>query len=167
MINETENTSEANVPFDEAKESGPKGKIKDYGKKSLAPLLELAHKYRADITPFFAAITKGLEGGSSALLADNSSEVERQVGEWFRQASSFVEETRGKFEGNNASDLISFVERQASTHPGLMFSSSYFVGMFLGRLGRHIIRGTRESMPGKDISNTAVPEWNDQQPTVQ
>ncbi|HXH74877.1 MAG TPA: hypothetical protein VNJ08_07920 [Bacteriovoracaceae bacterium] len=48
------------------------GKLKSYGKKSLSPLVELVHKYQDEITPYFDAISKGLQGGVDSLSRTSS-----------------------------------------------------------------------------------------------
>lgn len=153
MINNTENqefdrsTSEANVPFDEAKASRtmdqvkskiPVGKLKEYGKKAYAPLVQVLHKYQGEITPYISALSKGLQGGVDALSTEASSEADRIVAGWFREASEGLSEARTKLESSDINEIVRFIEVQAKNRPSLMFTSSYLSGLFFGRIGRHI-----------------------------
>lgn len=160
MINNTginqppDSRSEGNIPLNEAYEETLSvlsvNKLKKYGKKSLSPLIELAHKYQDDITPYFDAISKGLQGGVDSLSRPTDErggdvqvntkiiEAEKVVAGWFKEAVDGLNGARTKLSGSGPQEIMDYIETQASKHPGVMFSSSYLVGLFIGRIGRHI-----------------------------
>jgi hypothetical protein len=79
-----ENAQETNSPLDGANASstmdslrnklpaGAESKFREYGKKSMAPLVDLLNKYQGDITPYFNAVGKGLQGAVDALSTPSS-----------------------------------------------------------------------------------------------
>ena len=129
MNEQQTNFSEANRPTD---------RIKDYGKKSLTPLLSLIQKYHTEIDPYFNAIVKGIEAGRQALHQENASSEEKYVGEWFNEASSWFNDVRQKLNSKNLDDVLQYLDLNARHHPGMTFSTSYLAGLFLGRIGRHL-----------------------------
>lgn len=150
-------STEGNVPLNEAN-GGTKNKLsvnklKSCGKKSLSPLIELVHRYQDEITPYFEAISKGLQGGvdslsrintgegqSNAQKVSDNSEVEKVVAGWFNEAAEGLNGFRSRLSSSNAQEIFDYIEAQAKKHPGFMFSSSYLAGLFFGRIGRHIGR---------------------------
>lgn len=134
MINETENI-QGNFPQNE---SGATSKLKSYGTKGMAPLLELVHNYQDEITPFIDALSRGLTAGAAALKEGEGANP--VVSGWFSEASSAITNMRGKLSSGNAQDFIAAIEDYGRRYPGVIFSSSYLAGLFLGRVGRHIGR---------------------------
>ncbi|HXH29838.1 MAG TPA: hypothetical protein VNJ01_03395 [Bacteriovoracaceae bacterium] len=178
----SESESDTNLPRTEANASNTESKLKDYGKKSLAPLIDLVSKYKGDINPYFSAIGRGLQGAVSALDGNSSSEsmnssintsssktssasssVGSEVGSeadqivagWFRDASGWFTGAQEKIASGNAKELLNYLEAEAAKSPGLMFSTSYVVGLFVGRMGRHL---GRQKMTD---SSSAAPFQND------
>lgn len=148
MNNENPVYPEANLPNEDTYASSAKSKLKDYGKKSLSPLLGLMQKYRGEFNPYFSAISKGIEGGMNVLSQENATPEERYVGEWFREASAWFGEVRTKLESKNIEDVIAYLEAESRENPGMTFSTSYLAGLFLGRIGRHMGRtSTTHSQP--------------------
>ena len=152
MINEnqdfeqrTQENTEANIPLSEARSAGI-DKLKSYGQKSLTPLIGLLQKYQSAVTPYFEAIGKGLDAGVKSLDQENSSHAEKYVGEWFREASQWFGQIKSKLNSKDTSELLLFIEDQVRKYPAMMFSSSYFVGLFLGRIGRHVGRTSQSSI---------------------
>jgi hypothetical protein len=147
MINNTEINQnsefnqEGNIPLNEAQEDTSSfGKLKSYGKKSLSPLVELVHKYQDEVSPYFEAILKGLQGGVNSLDEGSSNDAEKVVSGWFKEAFHGLNEAKSKLESSNAEEMIVYIEDKAQRHPGFMFSTSYLTGLFFGRVGRHIGR---------------------------
>jgi hypothetical protein len=131
------NSFEANGPTSEA--SNEQSRFKEYGKKSLAPLTNLLHKYKSEVDPYFSAIAKGFDGAVS-VLANEPSDADRTVSRWFQEASTWLGNAKEKFQSADAKELLQYLEEETRKHPGLMFSSSYIAGMAFGRLGRHLGR---------------------------
>ena len=81
MINNshTSNTdrefSQGSSPLKDKIASSPIGKtkLKQYGKKSLTPLVDLLHKYKDQINPYMLALDKGLEGACNSFSSSSSS----------------------------------------------------------------------------------------------
>lgn len=153
MMNNTENyefdqnSSEANVPLDEAqgdlqqmKGSLPINKLKEYGKQAYAPLVQVVHKYQDEISPFISAMTRGLQGGVEALNGENASEADKLVAGWFREAADGLTEAQNKISSSDINEMVNFIEGQARKRPSFMFTSSYLTGLFFGRIGKHIGR---------------------------
>lgn len=169
------NKTQGNSPLNLKDPSSPIGKtkLKQYGKKSLAPLVDLLHRYKDQINPYMEALDKGLQGACSSFnsSADNSvnssinssistpnasrimnakpqsNEAEKVVSGWFREASDWFQGARDKMSTEDPKDLLNYLEEQAKRSPGLMFATSYVAGLVFGRLGRHIGRiKARESM---------------------
>lgn len=142
MINDTQNqnveqeSSEAN----RLGQSRRGAKLKEYGKEAYGPLVNIIYKYQDEITPFFASLEKALEGAISALSDEESTEADRMIGDWISDARQSLTEGKDRIQGKDKSEIISFVEDQARQKPALAFASSYVVGLFLGRIGRHIGR---------------------------
>lgn len=119
--------------------------IKEYGKKSLAPLIDLLSKYKGEFSPYFKAIETGLQGGFEVLNKgtsenDTVSDAQLTVGEWFRDAANWFNGADKRLQSGNTRELLDYLEQQAKNHPTLMFSSSYIAGLFFGRIGRHLGR---------------------------
>ena len=175
----SESSSDTNLPRNEANASNTESKIRDYGKKSLAPMIDLVSKYKGDITPYFSAIGKGLQGAVTALegnsgmnsgmssgmssdsassmntsssSSESSSQADQVVAGWFRDANGWFTGAQEKISSGNAKDLLTYLEAEAAKSPGLMFSTSYVVGLFFGRLGRHLGRA------GKMAATTSTTE---------
>ena len=150
MNNETENPKSGS----QLRGKLPGGtEIKEYGKKSLSPLINLVSKYKNEISPYFVSIGKGLSGAADSLgnfapeQGENSGDtiqtstnasVEQTVSDWFREAANWFEGANKRLETGSAQELLDYLEEQAKKHPAIMFSSSYIVGLLFGRIGRHI-----------------------------
>lgn len=138
MINTNENTN-----FDEAEgANGPVSvsKLKEYGKKAYLPIVNVVYKYQDEFTPYLNALVKGLQGGVEKLNAENASDAEKYVSQFFREASDGLDQARQKLESKDINAITSFLHEQAEKRPSIMFSTSYIAGLFFGRLGRHIAR---------------------------
>ncbi len=129
-----------------SEESGPGSngpasveKLKEYGKKAYTPLLSVVHKYRDHFTPYLDALSHGLHASVERLEGEGATEADRFVSRFFRQAADGITEARQRLETKNLSDLTAYVAELANRRPGLMFSTSYVAGLFVGRLSRHII----------------------------
>ena len=133
MINNT-NSSETN-PID-------KTKLKQYGKKSLAPLVNLVHKYKDQINPYMMALDKGLQGACNSFTANGQESLgaEKVVSGWFNEASTWFKGAQEKIHTEDPKDFLNYLEEQAKDKPGMMFATSYVAGLIFGRLGRHIVR---------------------------
>ncbi len=138
MIDPNENNN-----FDQAEgANGPVSvtKLKEYGKKAYGPIVDVVSKYQDEFTPYINALVKGLQGGAERLGQDNASEPEKYVSRFFQEAASGLEQAGKKLESKDMNAITSFLQEQAEKRPSIMFSTSYVVGLFFGRLGRHIAR---------------------------
>lgn len=138
MTNYSE-SSDTNSPLNPRNESSPisKTKLKQYGQKSLTPIVDLLHKYKDRFDPYMVAIEKGLQGASTTLLS-SSSEQERKVEGWFNEAGLWFKNVRDKLNKEDTKELLNYLEEQSRTRPLLMFAVSFESGMILGRLGRYV-----------------------------
>jgi hypothetical protein len=131
--------SEGNMPLE--------GKFKEFGKKGLAPLVDLVHRYQGDITPYLSAIDVGIQGAIDALRNAEGEQAEathQSVAQWFTEAQTWFGGAKEKLSSKSPSDLLNFLETEARQRPAVMFASSYVVGLVVGRLGRHLARlGTK------------------------
>jgi hypothetical protein len=118
-------------------------KLKEYGKKSYAPLLNVVFKYQDEFTPYLEALAKGLQGGVESLNKESSSEAEKYVSQLFREAADGINMASTKLKGKNINDLTSYLTELAEKRPSIMFSTSYIAGVFFGRLARHVITKER------------------------
>ena len=172
MINNTSNFEE-NRQSQEA--NGPRissSKLKDYGQKSLTPILEVFHKYQSDVEPYFTALADGLQSGADALrgsdkvntvdssissVTQNQAATSRDpkefVAGWFSDAANWLNTAKDKMKSSDAKALIGYVEEEARKNPGFIFSASYLAGIIFGRLGRHI---GRQATKGKVSSTNEI-----------
>lgn len=125
-------------------------KLKEYGMKAYVPLLNVVTKYQDEFTPYINALTKGFQGGVDCLQKEGSSEPERYVAQFFKEASDGLKMACEKLESKDVGALTSFLSEQADKRPSVMFSTSYIAGLFFGRLGRHV---TRINVKKKNIAD--------------
>jgi hypothetical protein len=154
--------TESNNPQSNSKLPGT-DELKDYGKKSLAPLIDLVSKYKGEANPYFSAISKGLkaavdvykvEVGVNTNTDTIAKEVEGVVGNWFQETNDWLEGINKKIQSGNTRELLEYLEEQAKKHPAMMFSVSYVAGLLFGRIGRHIGKQyTKESTSSYDQSD--------------
>lgn len=131
-------SQEGNLPQAEPQSSS---KLKEYGKKSLSPFVDLIRQYKGDIGPYISALSKGLQAASDAFeTPQEKSEPEQVVSGWFREVNNWFTGAREKIESSNEEDFLRFLEEEARARPAVMFSSSYIAGLLFGRMGRHLAR---------------------------
>lgn len=165
MGNESEfeqdrNLEAGNMPLNEGNESTSSEKYKEYGKKSLAPLIDLVHRYKGDVNPYVESIGRALSAASDSLAA-NQTEADKTVAGWFNEARNWFDGVKGKLESKNPSDLLNFLETEAKSKPGVMFATSYMVGLVFGRLGRHAVRMKSKSGTSEASDNASDISMND------
>jgi hypothetical protein len=114
-------------------------KIKEYGKKAYGPLLNVLHKYQDEFAPYLNALAKGLQGGVDSLTKEGASGPEKYVSQFFQEAADGVNEASRKLESRDVNELSNYLSNVAEERPGLIFSTSYVVGIFFGRLAKNII----------------------------
>lgn len=138
MINEnTDNLNSQDIQSG-AETSEKIARLKEIGLKGLTPLLNVIHKHKEDINPYFDAIEKALTAGSGSLNQVSSTEVDRKVGAWLTDGAGLVRDLKNKLASTHTQDLLTLLEAEATKRPGLMFAFSYVAGMAFGRIGRHI-----------------------------
>ncbi|WP_408095511.1 hypothetical protein ACJVC5_10755 [Peredibacter sp. HCB2-198] len=115
--------------------------VREYGKKSLAPFVDLIHQYRNDIGPYLSALGKGLQAACDSFQeSEQMPEADRVVSGWFTELNRWFVGAREKINSGDEKDFLRFLEEEAREHPAAMFSSSYIAGMLFGRMGRHMVR---------------------------
>jgi hypothetical protein len=114
-------------------------KLKEKGKKAYTPLLSVLHKYRDHFTPYLDALSHGLRAGAERLEGDVATEADRFVSRFFRETADGVIEARQRLSTKELSSFTDYVVDLANRKPGLMFGTSYFAGLFVGRLSRHVL----------------------------
>lgn len=122
-------------------------RLKEYGKKAYGPLINVVYKYQDEFTPYLNALAKGLQSGAESLSKDDSSEAEKYVSQFFKQASQGLGEACQKLESKDVKAFSDYLSEVADKRPSIMFSTSYIAGLFFGRLGRHI--ASRRGRPGE------------------
>lgn len=137
--NQTETQSGANGPVSVAK-------LKEYGKKAYTPLINVVSKYQDEFTPYLNALTKGLQGGVDCLEKESATEAERYVARFFKEAADGLRMAEEKLQSKDVNALSNYLSDFATRKPSVMFGSSYVVGLFFGRLSRHIINSRKSSM---------------------
>jgi hypothetical protein len=146
-------------------ENTQQNKFKEYGKKSLAPMADLAYKYKGDINPYMTAIGKGLQAAVDSFNqslaesgvdqgASQNNEAEKLVSGFFRDTQDWFNRVQQNLESKNSGDLLTFLESQGRLRPIIMFSSSYVVGLLFGRLGRHMYRVKSSSTDSMDMDDS-------------
>lgn len=136
------NTSENSNSNPDTGANGPVSltKLKEYGKKAYAPLVDVVSKYQDEIVPYISALAKGLQGGVDSLNREDSSAADKYVSQFFKDAADGLNKACEKLEAKDYNALSSFLTEQAENRPSVMFGTSYVAGLFLGRLGRHLAR---------------------------
>lgn len=115
------------------------GKFKEYGKKAYTPLLNVVYKYQDQFTPYIEALSKGLQGGVEKLNQESSTEEEKYVARFFQEAVKGLEDASSKLKGKDINEFKNYLSSFADRHPSAVFGSSYIVGLFFGRLARHVM----------------------------
>lgn len=139
MINDTgstENTSSQAVGFDD---------IKALGRKSLEPLVGVLSRHKGDFSPYLDAITKALKAGSDSLQAEQSSDAEKYIAQYFNDGAEWIGQWKEKLSVNSSDDFIRLLEEEGRQKPAILFGASYFAGLLLGRFGRHLGKTMRTS----------------------
>lgn len=117
-----------------------RSKLKDYGKKSLGPISQLLDRYQGELMPYVEAMVKGLETASESLRLNEPTVAQSTVSSWFGETATWLNETKTKLTSGDSRTFITYLEERTQKQPGLAFTSSYIVGIALGRLGRHVIK---------------------------
>lgn len=146
---------------------GSNPKIKEYGQKSIAPIVDLLLQYQGELNPYLSAIEKGLAGAKSALsggtATDPNAKIEQTVSGWVQSASELVGGVRSHLSNSNGPELLEYLEAEATKRPGLLFATSYAAGLLLGRLGRHMARIRATGTTGTNPANQQQRPFGDQQ----
>lgn len=143
----TDSNSDTNQTDSQAGANGPVSiaKLKEYGKKAYAPFIDLFSKYQDEFIPYLSALTKGLQGGVDSLEKESASEPEKFVARFFREAADGLRVAEEKIQTKDVNAISNYLSDFASKKPSVMFGSSYMVGLFFGRLSRHIIHSKKSS----------------------
>ena len=121
--------------------------VREYGKKSLAPFVNLIHQYQNDIGPYLAALSKGLQAACDSFQeSEQMPEADRVVSGWFSEINRWFLGAREKINTGDQKEFLRFLEEEAKAHPAAMFSSSYIAGLLFGRMGRHMVRMRQEQI---------------------
>ncbi len=144
-------------------------RFKNYGTKGLKPFEELLERHGDELLPYFDSLVRGLREGGRSLSEDRIAEssnkktdrskgdAPKQVSHWMDETAGWLEQIRELLEGRDYKRVIEFVENEGARRPSLMFSSSYVLGLFLGRLGRYAERSRSSGSSTDSASDTDAP----------
>lgn len=137
-------------------------RVKEYGKKISAPLLDVFLKYQDEFTPFLEALAEGLEAGAMRLRKEQLTEPQKYVSTLLEEASVGIREAGRRLQTRDVSELSRFLSTLAEKNPSLMFGISYGAGIFIGRLSRHLIteRTARATRVKKETAPGEPPTFN-------
>lgn len=138
MINETGNTENTNFSDEAGRTPFGQESVKTLGKKSLEPLVSVLGKHKSDFSPYLDALTKALKSGAEALQKEDAGEAEKFIGRYFSDGLEFIGKWKDKLSSQSPDDVMKFLEEEGKKHPAVLFGASYFAGMILGRVGRHL-----------------------------
>ena len=145
----------------EAKSPVSISRLKEYGKKAYAPLVNVVFKYQDEFTPYLNALSKGLEGGVNALNKEGSSEAERYVSQFFKEAADGIKVACQKLDAKDPKAFTDYVSEMAEKRPSIMFSTSYIAGLFFGRLGKHIAKSrNQKTNVNNDLMTNEPPSFD-------
>jgi hypothetical protein len=132
-------SDDSQMPPQEENTSEFENKFKEYGKKSLSPLVNLLDRYKADIIPYSSSIVRALDGAINTLSTSEgeNAQADQTVAGWFRDGREWFNGTTEQLQNGNPKEILDYLEAQAQKNPGLMFSASYAVGLIFGRVGRY------------------------------
>ena len=157
MINEetgnTENTSFTDEAINTSYEansgqtSGIGGQVKELGKKSLEPILEVLTRHKSDFSPYLNSLTKALKSGAQSLEGEESSDADRFISQYFTEGADWIAQWKDKLSGSSPDQIMHFLEDEGRKKPAVLFGASYFAGVILGRFGRHLGKTMR---PGSE-----------------
>ncbi|MGE3611826.1 MAG: hypothetical protein AB7I27_19715 [Bacteriovoracaceae bacterium] len=128
--------------------SGSPQRFKDLGRKGMAPLVDLLLRYKTDINPYVNAFDKALDGAINAFkeatekspnVDQKVDDAERAVQKWIQDVSHWFNGVKDRIKSENPRELLNYLEEQGKARPFVLFSSSYVIGLILGRLGRHVV----------------------------
>lgn len=157
MINETGNTE--NTDFtDEAGstqfgagggQSSGFGQVKDLGKKSLAPLVDVLSRHKGDFSPYLDSVTKALRAGADSLRGDQATDADNYIAQYFNDGADWIGQWKDKLSFSSPDQFMQLLEEEGRRRPAILFGTSYFAGLILGRFGRHLgktIRSTTDNV---------------------
>lgn len=118
--------------------NSPQSKFAEYGKKGLAPFLDLIGKYKSDIVPYSSAINRALDGAINALnTGGETNDVNQTVVGWFQGAKDWFAGASSKLDTGDSKELFTYFEEQSKSNPALAFGISYAFGILFGRIGKY------------------------------
>src|SRR5690606_16790693 len=130
-----------------AKNPITKDKLKEYGKESFTPILNLLFKYQDQLTPFFESVTKGLEAARKELQSEGGSKEDQFIGGYFSDACEWMKKASSHLGEKDLDKFNAFIKEQSDSRPGVAFGSSYLIGLVASRLIRHSLKSYKRQ-PG-------------------
>lgn len=134
--NQDDSTEKQDTKLPHLKDSLTRENLLEFGKKGMTPFLDILHRYRDDVMPFVDSIKIGCEAATRELGSRGTDSAHKIVGQWFNEIGSFVDESRQKLQEEDSRGLFEFVKEKSQKRPALMFSTSYLLGLFAGRLSK-------------------------------
>ena len=145
MIDNTEEST-ASRPNEDSSSNERFSRLTDFGKKGLAPVLEVLHRHQGDLGPYISAINRVFEASLKTLDTPDATDADRAVSGWVQEASSWFSGLKQKFESKNSNDLLTFIQEEAKSRPGLIFAFSYLTGVGFGRLGKYTVDANKSTV---------------------
>jgi hypothetical protein len=122
--------------------NGPvsRDKLKDYGKKAYQPFIEILGRYQDEFTPYFEALATGLEAGAQKLTGEGAKSQEQYVANFFRESANVLNSACQSLRSKDYRALKEFIDEASKKNPSLIFSASYLMGMFFGKVGLQLVK---------------------------
>ena len=124
-------------------------KLKEYGQEAYRPFVELLLQYQDAFVPYLRSLSRALHSGAEGLTGERvrltSTEVDHLVSALFQDSASGVDEIIKFLEEKNVGAISTFLKSMSDKKPTLAFSTSYVVGLILGRVTKHIIAETKSA----------------------
>ena len=152
--------------MDQNENVGIESQLKQFGQKSISPVLDMFSRHTEDVNQYISALTKAFEGAKNSLGADSpeAGNAEKMVSLWIGDATSWLSQFSENVKSGDKQQIFTYLQDHARSNPGLSFVSSYVAGMVLGRLGKYYavskISSSVGEMDSGNFSTSAASEDN-------
>lgn len=129
-----------------AKNPMTRERLKEYGKEAFTPMVNLLFKYQDQLAPYLNSIVKGLDAAARELRQETSSTEDNYIGNYFNDASRSLEGVVTKLNEKDVEKMNEFIKEQSDKHPGVMFGSSYVIGLVCSRIVRQSKKSKKQEI---------------------